>query len=63
MDNLSIFILDKSGHDIIDEIHDLSPVVAYKIAMDKLYNDGILVPHISVVIRDSEKVIFSATNP
>jgi hypothetical protein len=62
MDNLSLFILDKRRN-IIEEMHNLSSVVAYKIAMDKLYNDGILVPHISVIIRDSEKVVFSATNP
>jgi len=61
MGNLSIFI--SKGSEIIDEIHDINALVAYKIAMDTLYKNGVLVPNVSVVVRDGKQIFFSATNP
>ncbi len=59
--NLSVFVI--KDNEIKNEFHDLSQFLAYKIATDNLYKDEQIVSGVKVVIRDSEKIWFSASNP
>jgi hypothetical protein len=58
---LSVFVIKTNG--IQSKFHDLSPVMAYQVATDYLYHEEQLVKGVKVIIRDEEKIWFSASNP
>ena len=46
-----------------EEYHDLTEKEVLKIAMNNLYENGEIKPHVNVIIRDKNGIYFSANNP
>jgi hypothetical protein len=61
MKDHAVFIEKKDQK--LQEFHDLSEKEAFKMAMNALYDNGKLVPQISLSIRTTESLVFTATNP
>jgi len=58
----SLFV--SKDNQIVEEFYDLSENRAMKISMDKLYENGKLVPSTSITMRHiTDGIVFSANNP